>query len=80
MVGAVCEKCSALAEVCALWVLCCYGKTLHQVVPFGMVLTPGSQEDPRGTATDEVVQWVIRGFASLSAEACCHAKDGSKGG
>lgn len=44
-----------------------------------LILTSCSQEDPRGTAPDEIVDWVIWGFPSLSTETCGHAKDGSHG-
>ncbi|TNN68266.1 hypothetical protein EYF80_021447 [Liparis tanakae] len=41
------------------------------------ILTPGSQEDPRGTAPDEVVQRFIWGFPGLSTETSGHAENGS---
>jgi len=44
------------------------------------ILTPGSQEDPRGTAPDEVVQRFIWGFPGLSTETSGHAENGSHGG
>ena len=44
------------------------------------ILTSGSQEDPRSTAPDEVIQWVVWGVPSLSTEASRHAENGSHGG
>lgn len=44
-----------------------------------LIHTSCSHEDPCSTASDKVVQWVIRSVTQLSAETCRYAKDGSHG-